>query len=334
MSQPPARSSTGCWTCRLRRKKCDESPQVCKACLTLGLNCWGYGAKPHWIDNGDLERQYLREMKVVVKKNSILNRSYQRMNLSTLQLSSPDSSGQSPLTSIFSCQQDSSAISSTGLVTTTAGKVLNDAEFPGKDDEQVDDNDDDNECMSRDEEPSSDQLLGSGRDSSLIADSSGDISDERLFQQQYLHIFHNILPEDSATLGTSSPPQPIPTGEEVIRLITYYLDRVFYLQYPFYDASIHGGRAWLVEQLLRVKPLCHIAMALSACHRYSLLSPGTTQGRSLWDQVQDNHQSLLQELQHHISELEALGKSKNPECVLEVLACISQLIDFEVSDNV
>ena len=76
--------------------------------------------------------------------------------------------------------------------------------------------------------------------------------------------------DNSAILGTSSPPQPIPTGEEVIRLISYYLGWLFYLQYPFYDASIHGGRAWIVKKPLRVKPLCHMAIALSACHQYLL----------------------------------------------------------------
>lgn len=31
------RSKTGCWTCRLRRKKCDEQRPICAACAQLGL---------------------------------------------------------------------------------------------------------------------------------------------------------------------------------------------------------------------------------------------------------------------------------------------------------
>lgn len=54
---PRSRSSKGCWTCRLRRKKCDESWPACKRCQKLSLPCDGYGMRPAWMDGGVLERE-------------------------------------------------------------------------------------------------------------------------------------------------------------------------------------------------------------------------------------------------------------------------------------
>ena len=43
------RSTTGCWTCRLRRKKCDEEKPSCQRCNKLQLKCDGYGERPPWM---------------------------------------------------------------------------------------------------------------------------------------------------------------------------------------------------------------------------------------------------------------------------------------------
>ena len=42
------RSRTGCWTCRTRRKKCDETRPVCRTCAALDLVCEGYGVRLKW----------------------------------------------------------------------------------------------------------------------------------------------------------------------------------------------------------------------------------------------------------------------------------------------
>ena len=45
----PIRSTKGCWSCRLRKKKCDERHPVCVACASLNITCYGYGQKPGWM---------------------------------------------------------------------------------------------------------------------------------------------------------------------------------------------------------------------------------------------------------------------------------------------
>jgi len=47
------RAKSGCYTCRIRRKKCDEQPNSqgsCQTCVRLRLQCLGFGAKrPEWM---------------------------------------------------------------------------------------------------------------------------------------------------------------------------------------------------------------------------------------------------------------------------------------------
>ncbi|KAI1310105.1 fungal-specific transcription factor domain-containing protein [Xylaria venustula] len=63
------RSQTGCWTCKLRRKKCDENQPVCRTCECLRIPCEGYGPKPIWMDRGPLEKETAERVKIAVAQN-------------------------------------------------------------------------------------------------------------------------------------------------------------------------------------------------------------------------------------------------------------------------
>lgn len=49
--QPRKRTKTftGCWTCRTRKIKCDESKPCCHQCFEKGLSCEGYTARLQWL---------------------------------------------------------------------------------------------------------------------------------------------------------------------------------------------------------------------------------------------------------------------------------------------
>ncbi|KAG4437455.1 hypothetical protein IFR05_007060 [Cadophora sp. M221] len=66
----PLRSKQGCWTCRLRRKKCDERRDICLTCESLSITCYGYGEKPDWMDGGEKERSIAISIKQIVKHTS------------------------------------------------------------------------------------------------------------------------------------------------------------------------------------------------------------------------------------------------------------------------
>lgn len=60
------RSRSGCFTCRLRRKKCDEAKGACKACRHLGLAC--EYKRPSWWNDNNLRKAQKELIKTLIKK--------------------------------------------------------------------------------------------------------------------------------------------------------------------------------------------------------------------------------------------------------------------------
>lgn len=48
-SKKRTKTFTGCWTCRERKIKCDETHPRCKECRRRKLACEGYGARLQWL---------------------------------------------------------------------------------------------------------------------------------------------------------------------------------------------------------------------------------------------------------------------------------------------
>ncbi|KAK1757815.1 fungal-specific transcription factor domain-containing protein [Echria macrotheca] len=65
-----SRSSDGCWTCRLRRKKCDEVRPVCKACDALEIDCLYGDQKPEWMDGAERQKEKAEWLKLEVKRKA------------------------------------------------------------------------------------------------------------------------------------------------------------------------------------------------------------------------------------------------------------------------
>ncbi|KAI1162237.1 fungal-specific transcription factor domain-containing protein [Nemania serpens] len=68
-TQMHRRSRTGCYTCRLRRKKCDEGTPICTACKHLGLHC--EYKRPSWWSNNDSRRQQKDDIKMIIKRKKL-----------------------------------------------------------------------------------------------------------------------------------------------------------------------------------------------------------------------------------------------------------------------
>ena len=67
------KNAHGCWTCRLRRKKCDEKKPVCGACGTLDIRChYEQDKKPEWMNGGlkqvEMSEQVKREIKIKARQ--------------------------------------------------------------------------------------------------------------------------------------------------------------------------------------------------------------------------------------------------------------------------
>lgn len=59
---------TGCWTCKVRKKKCGEEKPTCSICRSLGLDCSGYRQRPEWMDGGIKEKEMLTAIREMVKE--------------------------------------------------------------------------------------------------------------------------------------------------------------------------------------------------------------------------------------------------------------------------
>ncbi|KAF5685410.1 C6 transcription factor [Fusarium denticulatum] len=59
---------SGCWTCKLRHRKCDLQIPACRECTDRRIPCHGYGAKPAWMDGSDAEHRELERIKRAVKQ--------------------------------------------------------------------------------------------------------------------------------------------------------------------------------------------------------------------------------------------------------------------------
>ncbi|RDW57825.1 hypothetical protein BP5796_12626 [Coleophoma crateriformis] len=81
------RSSSGCWTCRLRRKKCDETKPQCRRCTKLQLECEGSAERPVWMDGGELEKLKLEQTKRLVRESMGLGSKRRRQLIGTRKLS-------------------------------------------------------------------------------------------------------------------------------------------------------------------------------------------------------------------------------------------------------
>jgi hypothetical protein len=68
------RRSNGCWTCRLRRKKCDENLPVCEACAALHITCHYDPEKPAWLDGGVRQEMMANAIRQKIKDNAHLRR--------------------------------------------------------------------------------------------------------------------------------------------------------------------------------------------------------------------------------------------------------------------
>jgi hypothetical protein len=86
------RSYDGCWTCRLRKKRCDEIRPVCRNCSALQIICYSSAEKPSWVDGGVGQKKKAEEIKREVKSAAARRRGSVPAEVLETILTEPDSS--------------------------------------------------------------------------------------------------------------------------------------------------------------------------------------------------------------------------------------------------
>lgn len=68
-NKPNIRSKNGCWTCRLRKKKCSEEKDECVNCLRMQVPCDYNADKPAYMATAELKRLKVLEIKRISVTN-------------------------------------------------------------------------------------------------------------------------------------------------------------------------------------------------------------------------------------------------------------------------
>jgi hypothetical protein len=115
-------------------------------------------------------------------------------------------------------------------------------------------------------------------------------------------------------------------------LLMNFLDEIFPLQYPVYKPDLlEGGRGWLLQLLLRTKPLYHAALALSSYHlMISGLSMISAECRVFSAVKKEERLAMcLEEVQRTIRDVQVFTKERSHNA-LGLLASVVQLVFLEV----
>lgn len=62
------RSRSGCWICRLRKKKCTEEKPACFNCQRLNLDCFFDAIKPDFVSNPEKKKEKMEEIKIKTRE--------------------------------------------------------------------------------------------------------------------------------------------------------------------------------------------------------------------------------------------------------------------------
>jgi C6 transcription factor Pro1 len=307
------RSNAGCWTCRVRRKKCDEAHPACLTCTSLHIPCYGYGPKPVWMDRGAKEREIAKSLRNTVKQTISL----QRVHRSRQSSEASETVSHEPTPSSHSNEASSHAVSSAQDI------LVPDIILP----ESHRSTDRSNTSSPFNESPSP-RLFGSqGCPTSLR-----DINHPSLAAAAIARSIRNEA-FDLVLTNSSWSALPLQFEEDQASLLMHFFDHVLPLQFRFYNPSIsEGGRGWLLSILTRTKPLYHVALSLAAYHQQSILVrvnqiPCTASLRKL----EERHIECIKALRCHLEQFPIGPQANTCEMNIEIMACIALLIALEVS---
>ncbi|KAH8905818.1 hypothetical protein BR93DRAFT_704983 [Coniochaeta sp. PMI_546] len=292
-----SRSSDGCWTCRLRRKKCDEIRPVCVACSALEIDCLYSDVKPDWMDGAEKQKEKADWLKLEVKRLASARR--ERRHMQGLEL------GMDGL--------EVTTTSDTTLVPTTAAavSVVGSSSVPSIGNGTPQD---------------------SGSESWMPDHSIPSMASST--PQSSFGPTPGACPH--ALDGQQVPVHRAGIEERDLSFMMHYLDYTFPFLNPFYRPPIlDGGRGWLLVALMRNKALFHIALSLSA-HLFSeVLKHGTDAHNECrahsWDSLQAQQQLAVRELQADMQELNHRGVQGYLAASGHVMGSVIQLLSFEVA---
>ncbi|KAI9708266.1 MAG: hypothetical protein M1812_008067 [Candelaria pacifica] len=301
---PGRKQGAGCWTCRLRRKRCDSVQPICGNCQNLEITCYSVEAKPPWMDGGAAQKQMSEMIKGTIKQNAILRRERRT---------------QGDQGSFFALEED--CVSYPNAVTTfssTCGRDNVDKHVPPA--ESTISIPSANPVRPTATQPSINQAEASLLPFTSASSTSGPV----------------ILPSGSSSVPSSPAGFAIPINAE-LGSVMIYLDYVFPFLFPFYQPSLlETGRQWLLGLLCQNEASFHIAASLSA-YFFSLVPQGN--GRDMHDdckalvrdKLMEQMDMTFKSIQSTVSAASRHGAQSSLLDRIRIMEEITQLLIVEVT---
>ncbi|KAF7526512.1 hypothetical protein G7054_g10727 [Neopestalotiopsis clavispora] len=307
---PPGRKQgAGCWTCRLRRKRCDSVQPVCGSCQSLEITCYSGEARPSWMDGGSDQKHMSETIKARIKHNAMLRRERRLMANEDHDI-------------IMTMETDHRATgelmdSGSALGASSSSRVSNPVL----------------EYDSLADSSASTPSTSSGRPTTLR--SSVDRFDEG---QSPLTVasWASGPPTLSSGYSASSTRPAVPIQVQLGSAMIY-LDYVFPFLFPFYQPSlIETGRQWLLGLLCQNDVSFHIASSLSA-YFFSLVPQGDDQDMHddckalVWDKLIEQMDLAIGSIQSTVSAVSSSGARTPLLDKTRIMQEITQLLIVEVT---
>jgi hypothetical protein len=115
-------------------------------------------------------------------------------------------------------------------------------------------------------------------------------------------------------------------------LLMHYLDHVFHVQYPFYNASKRAGRGWLFSIIRQARSAYHASLALSEYHQHLKLLQQTRNSNSpnILKAKGSHYDLAVQKMHVSLKQSQPWSRIQDFTQGIETLTCILQLLFWEV----
>ncbi|CAI7656601.1 unnamed protein product [Penicillium crustosum] len=297
------KSYSGCWTCRLRRKKCDEMRPECRICSSLQITCYYGHEKPAWMDGGAGQMAKAEEVKEEVKR-AAARRRRGAQSMDALE------------TNVAPAQAE-------GNATPFSDTEVDMLRLP-----------------SQPRDPASRMHVG-GDPSSCSSPTHPSLaytwSDGGSASISHFNASHNSAGTTPSYNGLDSSGGQASADEEIDRrFIVFYFDHFFPFLFPFYRPPLlEGGRSWVMELAVRNKAMWHTTLCLSS-YFMSVALDNTASGHEFcktlaWERLLRQTDVTFRMLQR---DLEGVTSSAAQDLIIEtsrIMGSVIQLLKFEVS---
>ncbi|KAF2092924.1 hypothetical protein NA57DRAFT_69508 [Rhizodiscina lignyota] len=288
------KTSTGCWTCRIRRKGCDNAFPVCRGCEALEIRCYHEKSKPEWMDSGSRQQEMAQKIKAEIKRNA-----RRRQGRQKIQTIVRDIDEATPLSSThldFNLPSSANPIASSRQTPSTLGSEIE-----------------------HDGIPSSATSTMYERSASL------DLSDSRPNQQDS---------DESTIQDAPVPSLSLPNKLELIFVMAYldYVFPVSFPFYR--PTILEGGRGWLLSSILGNKCLHHTVISLTSYFfsvvEVNPQSANLICGSYTWEALQSQTELALKKAQRDLHEISCNGVHQNILGSANLIESIVNLLSVEV----